>query len=117
MIKHLRFASKIFENIGYSIKKARLRYITNWNLYDYMSVDLDDVVLLIQAGRVMWVETNGDLERSVFIQTICEKLNIEENKTREILSLGQKIGLIDAITANQVKIGPFGSQYFSPQSG
>lgn len=82
-----------------------------------MSVDLDDIVLLIKIGRVMWDETNGDLGKSVFIQTICEKLNIEENKAREILRLGEKIGLVDAITANQVKIGPFGSQYFSPQSG
>ncbi len=83
---------------------------------DNMSVDLDDVVLLIKIGRVMWDETNGDLGKSVFIQTICEKLGIDETKAREILSLGKSIGLVDAITANQVKIGKFGSSYFSPQA-
>ena len=82
-----------------------------------MSVDLDDVALLIRIGRVMWDETNGDLDKTVFIQTICEKLSIEEKKAQEILRLGKQIGLVDAITSNQVKIGPFGSEYFSPKSG
>ena len=45
------------------------------------------------------------------LNTFAEKIFL-----RIIGRLGQKIGLVDAITANQVKIGPFGSKYFSPQS-
>ena len=78
-----------------------------------MSIDIKDVELLVKCGRIIWDLTKGDENKTAFIQNISEKLGIDEKKTREILSTGESLGLIKPLTTNQVRIGPFGIEYFS----
>ena len=82
-----------------------------------MSIDIKDTELLIRIGRFVWDFTKGDKTRSVMIQRISNELNLEENQIRDIILLGEKLGVLKPVTSNQVSVGPFAETYLSQNDG
>jgi len=75
--------------------------------------DVEDSPLLNRIGRIIYDLVEGDIERNVMLQKICDEVRLEENTVTRIIRFGIEDGLFEAPTSNQVKLTALGANRFS----